>query len=35
MFTEESEISVMNGMSLCYAPSYINTLGAQPGCASS
>lgn len=27
----ESEISVMNGMSLCYASSYVNTLGAQPG----
>lgn len=31
MFREESEISIMNGMSLCYAPGYINTLGAQPG----
>lgn len=33
MFREESEISIMNGMSLCYAPSYINILGAQPGAA--
>lgn len=31
MFREESEISILNGMSLCCAPVYINTLGAQPG----
>lgn len=31
MLGEESEISIMNGMSLCYAPGYINTLGDQPG----
>ena len=24
-------MSIMNGMSPCYAPSYVNTLGAQPG----
>ena len=27
----ESEMNVMNGMSPCYAPSYVNTRGAQPG----
>lgn len=31
MCREESEISIMNGMSLCYAAGYRNTLGAQPG----
>ena len=31
MCTGESEMSIMNGMSPCYAPSYVNTLGAQPG----
>lgn len=31
MFREESEISILNGMTLCCAPVYINTLGAQPG----